>query len=475
MTGGPSGSGSAWWSWPSCSCRAAAASSGSRWRRRNGRTGLRPGAAVRACAAVPGAVRACGRCCSASPSMRSASALRASCRPSPLVFAVSLVLYTLGQWDQAAHYNLEPPLVALVLGLLVVQHRRRPRVGRSRAARGAVCQDRHRTAGRRLAPDSDRLGGPGGDRAGGDRLAGDLRRDLFRRHAPGPRSPAGGNAGHRRRGMRGLGRHRDCGRGGRDARSTSRSRSRWSSSGPSSRFRAAAGGARPAACPRAWPAPGSAPPSSPMPPGLQRPRPTAVMRGTSRASSARPEAAVNAFTLMKVIGRDVWIGVWAFVLSIVATTRWENTGVTGRARVGEIWRRFPKFVLGFLLASAIVTLVASGYELCGVQEGGACRSWSPAAGAAYLGLHLYFPEHRPHHALEGVRQRRAPGRSMPSPPALRSTSCSAMSCRRRYSAISGLVSANEPSPEFREHGDGPLCHGAGLRVLCQLSRLGCGA
>ncbi len=28
------------------------------------------------------------------------------------------------------------------------------------------------------------------------------------------------------------------------------------------------------------------------------------------------DAAVTAFTLMKVIGRDVWIGVWAFVLSL---------------------------------------------------------------------------------------------------------------------------------------------------------------
>src|ERR1700761_5571364 len=36
-----------------------------------------------------------------------------------------------------------------------------------------------------------------------------------------------------------------------------------------------------------------------------------------------PDAAITSFTLMKVIGRDVWIGIWAFVLSIVATTRWE--------------------------------------------------------------------------------------------------------------------------------------------------------
>ena len=36
-----------------------------------------------------------------------------------LVFVVSLVLYFIGQWDQASHYNLEPPLVALALGLLI--------------------------------------------------------------------------------------------------------------------------------------------------------------------------------------------------------------------------------------------------------------------------------------------------------------------------------------------------------------------
>ena len=74
------------------------------------------------------------------------------------------------------------------------------------------------------------------------------------------------------------------------------------------------------------------------------------------------DAAVQAFTLMKVIGRDVWIGVWALVLSIIAVTRWESTGVQSRAGVGEIWRRFPKFVLGFLIASAIVSLLAHGYS-----------------------------------------------------------------------------------------------------------------
>ena len=36
-----------------------------------------------------------------------------------LLYLASLALYLLGQWDQAAHYNLEPPLVALAIGLLI--------------------------------------------------------------------------------------------------------------------------------------------------------------------------------------------------------------------------------------------------------------------------------------------------------------------------------------------------------------------
>ena len=75
-----------------------------------------------------------------------------------------------------------------------------------------------------------------------------------------------------------------------------------------------------------------------------------------------PDQTIWAFTLMKVVGRDVWIGVWAFVLAIISITRWEK--VPGRrADPGEIWRRFPKFVIGFLIASLIVTLVTSQYSL----------------------------------------------------------------------------------------------------------------
>jgi uncharacterized integral membrane protein (TIGR00698 family) len=70
-----------------------------------------------------------------------------------------------------------------------------------------------------------------------------------------------------------------------------------------------------------------------------------------------------AFTLMKVVGRDVWIGIWAFVLAIVATTRWEQREFGRKANAAEIWWRFPKFVIGFLIASLLVTWISSGYSL----------------------------------------------------------------------------------------------------------------
>jgi uncharacterized integral membrane protein (TIGR00698 family) len=75
------------------------------------------------------------------------------------------------------------------------------------------------------------------------------------------------------------------------------------------------------------------------------------------------DQAVFAFTLLKIVGRDIWIGVWAIVLALLATTRWETNGNDRAPRMGEIWWRFPKFVLGFLAASLLVTAMTSGYTL----------------------------------------------------------------------------------------------------------------
>ena len=65
---------------------------------------------------------------------------------------------------------------------------------------------------------------------------------------------------------------------------------------------------------------------------------------------------------MKVVGRDIWLGIWAFVMAIIATTVWHTEGGS-KPQAGEIWWRFPKFVIGFVAASLIVTLVASQYSM----------------------------------------------------------------------------------------------------------------
>ena len=76
-----------------------------------------------------------------------------------------------------------------------------------------------------------------------------------------------------------------------------------------------------------------------------------------------PDQTIAAFTLMKVVGRDVWIGIWAFVLAIVATTRWEAAETGVKPNPGQIWWRFPKFVIGFLAASLLVTWITTSYSL----------------------------------------------------------------------------------------------------------------
>ena len=81
-----------------------------------------------------------------------------------------------------------------------------------------------------------------------------------------------------------------------------------------------------------------------------------VVAGTS-------DQAVFAYTLIKVVGRDVWIGIWAFVLAVIATTQWDRGEPGSTPRAAEIWWRFPKFVFGFLAASLLVTAVTSGYSL----------------------------------------------------------------------------------------------------------------
>jgi uncharacterized integral membrane protein (TIGR00698 family) len=76
------------------------------------------------------------------------------------------------------------------------------------------------------------------------------------------------------------------------------------------------------------------------------------------------DRAVKAFTLMKVVGRDMWIGVWALMVAILSVTVWEKKKISESERVdyGEVWRRFPKFVIGFFAASILATLIIAAMD-----------------------------------------------------------------------------------------------------------------
>ena len=90
------------------------------------------------------------------------------------------------------------------------------------------------------------------------------------------------------------------------------------------------------------------------------------------AAASFGEQGIAAFTLMKVVGRDIFIGVWCLILAFVAITYWDRQDRVAEAKasgrdvsqlpkqkldVAQIWHRFPKFVIGFFVASIFLTVV----------------------------------------------------------------------------------------------------------------------
>src|SRR4030081_597310 len=55
---------------------------------------------------------------------------------------------------------------------------------------------------------------------------------------------------------------------------------------------------------------------------------------------------------------DIFIGVWAFVLGYIWTNHINPTSDADKTRVAEIWHRFPKFILGFVLTFAVGLTIA---------------------------------------------------------------------------------------------------------------------
>ncbi|OAT80236.1 hypothetical protein A6M21_00880 [Desulfotomaculum copahuensis] len=71
--------------------------------------------------------------------------------------------------------------------------------------------------------------------------------------------------------------------------------------------------------------------------------------------------AIQAFTLMKVIGRDMWIGIWSFIFALIACLKWEKEECGVKPSAMEIWWRFPKFVIGFFIASIFMSAITAGF------------------------------------------------------------------------------------------------------------------
>lgn len=93
--------------------------------------------------------------------------------------------------------------------------------------------------------------------------------------------------------------------------------------------------------------------------------------GFAASAAIGNEAAIHTFTLMKVIGRDIWIGLWAFILSILACYYWDkkdHSELTYQPSLTDIWLRFPKFVLGFFAACFLISFVSAGVSDVNTQK-----------------------------------------------------------------------------------------------------------
>jgi uncharacterized membrane protein YadS len=103
------------------------------------------------------------------------------------------------------------------------------------------------------------------------------------------------------------------------------------------------------------------------------------------------EAAMKTGVIVK-FSQNALIGVAAFILAIWWTLRTgAKTGQRPSARV--IWERFPKFVLGFVVASAVFSFLLSPELVGGTRSAlGEIRTWWFALAFVCIGLETRFIE-----------------------------------------------------------------------------------
>jgi uncharacterized membrane protein YadS len=109
------------------------------------------------------------------------------------------------------------------------------------------------------------------------------------------------------------------------------------------------------------------------------------------------EQALAVASTVKMI-QNVLIGAIAFGVAVYWVTCVERTEGGERPSVMEIWRRFPKFILGFVAASAVFSLISGsgGEELAkaATEHSKVIRSWCFCLAFVSIGLETNFRELR---------------------------------------------------------------------------------
>ncbi len=114
------------------------------------------------------------------------------------------------------------------------------------------------------------------------------------------------------------------------------------------------------------------------------------------AQGEASKAAVNAAAMVKM-AQNVMIGLVAFLLAIWATMSLDRKEGAEKPSLMEIWYRFPKFVLGFMVASLVVSFIfepALGNKAAkGIAKAAKnYRSWYFALCFVAIGLDTNFKE-----------------------------------------------------------------------------------
>lgn len=107
------------------------------------------------------------------------------------------------------------------------------------------------------------------------------------------------------------------------------------------------------------------------------------------AGALAGETSLQIATIVKTT-QNALMGVVAVLLTIYFAARVERTGEQTRLPLGELWHRFPKFVLGFLAASIAATIFAhtadAAVAKAAISAANALRSWFLIAAFISIGL-----------------------------------------------------------------------------------------